>query len=80
MNLKSQVRLGDERNFLLRPECRDTGYGLLLSDGRFIPFDSAGSEMADAALKATRKKNDLKASVKGRKKSDSITVESLDLQ
>jgi transcriptional regulator GlxA family with amidase domain len=64
----------------LLPDCRATGYGLLLSDGRFLQFDDAGSEQAEAALKATRKKNDLKASVKGRRTGDSITVESLELQ
>jgi transcriptional regulator GlxA family with amidase domain len=72
--------VGHTTECALRPDCRATGYGLLLSDGRFLPFDSSGSKRAVAVLKATQKKNDLKASVKGRRNGDSITVESLELQ
>jgi hypothetical protein len=64
----------------LLPACLETGFGLRLADGTFLKFDDMGSKHALAALKATQKKNDLKASVKGRRSGDSIIVESLELK
>jgi putative intracellular protease/amidase len=72
--------VGHTTECALLPECRETGYGLRLADGTFLEFDEKGSEHALAALKATQKKNDLKAGVKGRRSGDSITVESLELR
>jgi putative intracellular protease/amidase len=72
--------VGHTTECALLPECRGTGYGLRLADGTFLKFDDRGNEHASAALKATQKKNDLKARVKGRRSGDSITVESLELQ
>lgn len=49
----------------LMPARKTSGYGLRLSDGTFVKFDQAGDEQAVAALKATTKKNDLKAQATG---------------
>src|SRR5215467_8909290 len=45
--------------------CAKSGYGLVLSDGKFVKFDEAGNAKALAALKATSKEKDLKAKVSG---------------
>ena len=60
--------------------CAKTGYGLVLSDGRFVKFDEAGNAKALAALKATNKEKDLKAKVTGSLDGDTVQVESVALE
>src|ERR1700736_487393 len=45
--------------------CAKSGYGLVLSDGKFVKFDEGGNAKALAALKSTDKEKDLKAKVSG---------------
>src|SRR5882757_2426512 len=60
--------------------CAKSGYGLVLSDGKFVKFDEAGNAKALAALKSTSKEKDLKAKVSGAMDGDTITVNSIELQ
>ncbi len=59
--------------------CAKSGYGLVTADGKFVKFDEAGNAKALAALKATSKDNDLKATVKGTMDGDVIKVESISI-
>jgi hypothetical protein len=60
--------------------CAKSGFGLVGSDGKFIKFDEAGNAKALAALKATNKASDLKATVTGELKDGVIRVESVEIQ
>lgn len=60
--------------------CAKNGYGLVTSDGKFLKFDEKGNEKALAALKASKKENDLKATVTGEVHGDMIHVDSVELQ
>ena len=61
-------------------KCAKSGFGLVLSDSKFVKFDEAGNSKAVAALKATDKEKDLKAKVTGKMEGDLIQVESIDIQ
>jgi len=60
--------------------CAKSGYGLVLSDGKFVKFDEGGNAKALAALKSTSKEKDLKAKVNGALDGDTVTVSSIELQ
>ena len=60
--------------------CSKGGYGLVLSDGKFVKFNETGNSKALAALKATGKEKDLKAKVSGSLDNDVINVESIEIQ
>ena len=60
--------------------CARTGFGLVLSDGKFLKFDEAGNAKALAALKATRKQANLKAKVTGTEEGGVISVQSIEIQ
>jgi len=60
--------------------CSKGGYGLVLSDGKFVKFNETGNAKALAALKATAKEKDLKAKVSGNLDGDVINVESIEIQ
>src|SRR5579872_3900672 len=60
--------------------CAKSGYGLVLSDGKFVKFDEGGNAKALAALKSTDKEKDLKAKVSGSLDGDMVRVSSIDLQ
>src|SRR5690349_5216700 len=53
------------RACMLSERCATSGYGVLLADGRFLRFDSAGSANALKLLKAMTKDTDLKVTVTG---------------
>jgi hypothetical protein len=57
--------------------CAKGGYALVTSDGKFMKFDEAGNAKALAALKATSKDNDLKATVEGKMEGDVLEVRSI---
>jgi hypothetical protein len=59
--------------------CAKSGFGLVTADGKFIKFDEEGNAKALAALKATSKSADLKATVKGSMDGDIIKVESISI-
>ena len=60
--------------------CAKGGYGIMLSDGKFVKFDESGNTKALSVLKASTKENDLKATVTGKMDGATIQVESVELQ
>ena len=61
-------------------QCAKGGYGLLTSDGTYVKFDAAGNEKVLAALKATDKKDHLRADVAGERSGDTIKLSSFTLR
>jgi hypothetical protein len=68
------------RQCALMPDCEKSGYGVFTADNRYLTLDAAGNEQASAALKASKKKDNLKVKVTGEIKGDTIRVASLKLQ
>ena len=64
----------------LEASCAKSGYGVFTTDGKFLSFDAAGNAKAAAALKSTKKVDNLKVSVMGDVTGSSIKVASLSLQ
>ena len=64
----------------LTPDCQKSGYGVFTSDNKFLALDPAGNAKAAAALKATKKTDNLKVTVEGEVSGDTIKVASLKLQ
>ena len=60
--------------------CAKSGYGLVLSDGKFVKFNEKGNAKALAALKATKKEKDLKAKVTGKFDAGVVNVDTVELQ
>ena len=60
--------------------CAKSGYGIVLSDGKFIKFDERGNAKALATLKAATKEKDLKAKVTGALNGEVIKVQAIELQ
>jgi hypothetical protein len=67
------------RECALMPACQKSGYGVFTYDNKFLKFDEAGSRKALAALKASKKEDDLKVEVTGEIQGDTIKVVSLKL-
>jgi len=61
-------------------ECAKGGFGLVLSDGRFVKLNESGNAKALTLLKNATKEKDLKAKVTGRLDGEIIRVESIELQ
>ncbi|HLJ49363.1 MAG TPA: hypothetical protein VKU01_25295 [Bryobacteraceae bacterium] len=57
--------------------CAKGGFGIVTSDGKFMKFDEKGNAKALAAIKATKKSSDLKATVKGTADGDVLKVDSI---
>lgn len=60
--------------------CAKGGFGLVLSDGKFVKFDEQGNAKALAALKASSKEKDLKAKVTGDLEGDVVQVATIELE
>ncbi|HEU0140533.1 MAG TPA: hypothetical protein VFQ79_12500 [Bryobacteraceae bacterium] len=60
--------------------CAKSGYGLMTADGKFMKFDEEGNAKTLAALKASSKEKDLKATVEGTREGETIKVDSIELQ
>jgi hypothetical protein len=67
------------RECALRPACQKSGYGVFTYENKFLKFDEAGSRKALAALRASKKEDDLKVEVTGEIQGDTIKVASLKL-
>lgn len=67
------------RECALMPACQKSGYGVFTYDQKFLKFDNAGSHKALAALKASKKEDNLKVEVTGEIVGDTIKVASLKL-
>lgn len=59
--------------------CERSGYGILASDGKFLKFDKEGSQKALAELKASAKKDHLRATVTGELEGSTLKVQSIKL-
>jgi hypothetical protein len=59
--------------------CASSGYGILTSDGTFLKFDKEGSQQALDQLKASTKKDHLRATVIGDLDGSTIKVQSVKL-
>jgi hypothetical protein len=64
----------------LEAPCQKTGYGVFTADNKFLMLDSAGNAKAVAALKTTKKTDNLQVTVEGDVQGDTIKVSSLKLQ
>ena len=60
--------------------CQKSGYGVFTVDNKFLALDAAGNGKAAAALKATKKTDNLMVTVDGEVQGDTIKVSSLKLQ
>ncbi len=58
-------------------KCSGSGYGVMTSGGKYLKLDEAGNKKALAALKETKKENDIRVNVTGEKHGDTIKVSSL---
>lgn len=67
------------RQCALMTACEKSGYGIYTWDQKFLSFDSAGNRKALAAIKASKKLDDLEAEVTGVVNGDTIKVQSLKL-
>ena len=61
-------------------KCAKGGYGLVTADGAYVKFDEAGNEKVLAALKATEKKDHLRADVVGERSGETIKLTSFTLR
>lgn len=73
------VAEAETRECALKPACQRSGYGVFTYDNKFLKFDPAGNRKALAALKASKKEDDLKVEVTGEIQGDMIKVASLKL-
>ena len=60
--------------------CARSGYGVVLSDGKFVKLDEGGNAKALAALKSTSTEKDLKVKVTGALDGDTVKVSAIELQ
>ena len=61
-------------------KCESSGYGVLVTEGKdkkFVKFDSKGNDLTAEALKATKKTENLKATVVGEMSDGEIKVKSI---
>ena len=59
-------------------QCAKAGYGAVV-DGKFVKFDKHGSDLASAAIKASDKKDNLRADITGEMKNGEIVVSKLEM-
>src|SRR5262245_10102991 len=57
--------------------CKDSGFGVLTADNKYIQFDKDGAKKAVAALEASKKNDNLKVKVTGDVKGNTIKVQSI---
>ena len=73
------VAEAETRECALMPACQRSGYGVFTYDNKFLKFDAAGNHKALAALRASKKEDDLKVEVTGEIQGDMIKVATLKL-
>lgn len=57
--------------------CKSSGFGVVTTDGKYLPFTPAGNEKAIAMLHSTGKTADLQVSVQGTRQGALLAVESI---
>ncbi len=60
-------------------QCAMSGFGILTADKKFVKFDDAGNKKVEEALKASTKKDHLRADVSGELSGDTLKVTSFKL-
>ena len=60
-------------------KCQESGFGILTGDKKFLKFDANGNKEVIAALKASDKKDHLRANVTGDVEGDTLKVTSVKL-
>jgi hypothetical protein len=60
-------------------KCQASGYGILTKDKQFLKLDAKGNAEVSAALKASDKKDHLRANVTGDVERDTVKVSSVKL-
>lgn len=60
-------------------KCQESGFGILTGDKKFLKFDANGNKEVIAALKASDKKDHLRANVSGDVEGDTLKVTSVKL-
>ncbi len=65
------------RECALKEPCVKSGYGVYTQDGKFLVLDAAGNQMAQTALEASKKKDNLTVRVNGKQTGELIEVKSL---
>ena len=68
------------RQCAMMPDCEKSGYGVFTADNKYLVFDAGGNQQASTALKASKKKDNLRVKVNGEIDGDTIKVASLKLQ
>lgn len=61
-------------------KCEASGYGIITSDKKFLKFDAEGNKEVVAALKASDKKDHLRADVTGDVEGETLKVTSIKLR
>jgi len=61
-------------------KCQGSGYGIVTKDKQFLKLDSTGNQDVIAALKASDKKDHLRADVTGDREGDTLKVTSFKLR
>jgi hypothetical protein len=61
------------------PDCVKSGYGVYTAEGKYITFDADGNKKAEEALRASKKRDNLRVRVTGELSGETITVASLKL-
>jgi hypothetical protein len=67
------------RECALMAACQMSGYGVFTYENKFLKFDAAGNRQATAALKTSKKLDNLVVEVSGQTSGDTIKVQSLKL-
>ncbi len=60
--------------------CAGGGYGILLEDGSFLKLDKEGNDKAVAALKNTKRRDHLRATVTGERQGETVKVQTLAIE
>ncbi len=63
----------------LMPDCKESGYGVVTADGKFLKFDKDGDRMAAKVLGFASGKDNIKVTVNGEVKGSSIIVRAVQL-
>jgi hypothetical protein len=68
------------RETALKPDSQKAGYGIFTTDSKFIAFDEAGNKKALAALRTSKREDDLKIKVTGEMKGDKLAVTAIQIE
>lgn len=78
-SVKFNVSTADTHTRSCALACQASGYGIITADGTFLKFDKAGSQKALSELKASTKKDHLRATVTGEQEGGSVKVQTIKL-